>query len=325
MNVGIIGTGGMAQSRARKIAALQDVRCSWIASRNIQQARTLIEGLRKDKIQGDDPPEALGDWCEALRRSDADVIIVATPNTLHHAMVSEALKNGKHVLVEYPHAVTISEGAELLDIASSKKLLLHVGLTNRYGGLHKSLAALFASDVGPVHSYHIMTCSGNPISRWYNQDDLSGGFFVASLYHHIEDALSLLGPVEEVSSHYQAIRDENGIISQDCGSAMLVFKSECVAQLTYARGHPKPGLGTVFHVIGERGYIEVKGGKVYVRTSEGEKEVIPDNCDTVLCDTEEFIVGVKEGNRSDWSTDAAQDALVVAEHASKSSYRGGRW
>ena len=309
----------MAQSRAQKIAGMQDIRCSWISSRDIQRARGFIQELEDVKIKADEPPQALCDWREALKRSDAEAVVVATPNTQHYAMVKAALENGKHVLVEYPHAATVSEGEELLEVARSRKLLLHVGLTYRYGGLHKSLTELFTHDIGPVHTYQLMTCSGNPISRWYNQDALSGGFFVASLYHYIEEAIALLGPVKTVSSHYQSIRNSSDVISQDCGSVMLVFKNECVAQLSYARGHPKPGLGTVFNVIGKHGYIEVKSGKVYVRTPQGDRIVTPEGHDGILRDTEEFIQALKEGKRTDWSTSAAQDALVVAEKALKSS------
>jgi predicted dehydrogenase len=69
---------------------------------------------------------------EALPAVESDAVLVITPPPTHHAIVSEALRAGKHVLVEKPLAMSLAEADELIALADSVGRLLMVSQNYRY-------------------------------------------------------------------------------------------------------------------------------------------------------------------------------------------------
>lgn len=72
---------------------------------------------------------------DVLRRSDIDVIIVCTENNTHETIVRQGLENNKHVLVEFPLALSSTVAKELYQTAEDKGLILHqenIGLLNSF-------------------------------------------------------------------------------------------------------------------------------------------------------------------------------------------------
>ena len=51
---------------------------------------------------------------------DVQLVYIATPPFLHHAQARDALRAGKHVLVEKPLAVTMEQADELVSIARGR-------------------------------------------------------------------------------------------------------------------------------------------------------------------------------------------------------------
>ncbi len=72
------------------------------------------------------------DFESVLTGGGIDGVIIATPISTHYALAREALKAGKHVLVEKPLAMSASECRELSAIAEERKLVLMVGHTFEY-------------------------------------------------------------------------------------------------------------------------------------------------------------------------------------------------
>lgn len=64
---------------------------------------------------------------DLLAKKDIDAVAIATPAAQHHAMVKAALLAGKDVFVEKPLALQLSEGEELVELASKLDRVLMVG------------------------------------------------------------------------------------------------------------------------------------------------------------------------------------------------------
>src|SRR5437868_8687074 len=62
-------------------------------------------------------PPAYEDFEAMLADPRVEVVHVTSPNHLHHAHASAALRAGKHVVCEKPLAMTSSESADLLHVA----------------------------------------------------------------------------------------------------------------------------------------------------------------------------------------------------------------
>ncbi len=69
---------------------------------------------------------------EELLASDVDAVVLATPASMHAEHVRAALDAGKHVLVEKPLALAVSDCDELVDRAQANGLTLMVGHTFVY-------------------------------------------------------------------------------------------------------------------------------------------------------------------------------------------------
>ena len=75
-------------------------------------------------------------WLDAIRRDDVDVVIVATTHNWLAPVAIEAVRRGKHVLVEKPMACTPDEARKILDEVeaqgNARRSTLKVGYNHRY-------------------------------------------------------------------------------------------------------------------------------------------------------------------------------------------------
>ncbi|MDL0429776.1 Gfo/Idh/MocA family oxidoreductase [Marinobacter sp. TBZ242] len=114
LTVAIVGAGLMgnwhahaAQKNGALIAAVIDS--------SAQAANTLV-----DRYGG----RAFSDLEKALEHAHFDVVHICTPIKTHVLLAKQALKAGKHVIVEKPVAPTCSELNDLQELAAMKNLLL---------------------------------------------------------------------------------------------------------------------------------------------------------------------------------------------------------
>src|SRR4051812_20813716 len=76
--------------------------------------------------------ELVDDYRLLLNRPDIDVISIAVPNYLHATVALDALKAGKHVMLDKPMATNAREGAKLVLEAQKMKVLFMVGQNQRF-------------------------------------------------------------------------------------------------------------------------------------------------------------------------------------------------
>jgi predicted dehydrogenase len=66
------------------------------------------------------------DYRDILKDDNIEAVAVATPVSSHYKIVSDALKAGKHVLVEKPLTTNVKEAESLVNLAAKKGLVLLV-------------------------------------------------------------------------------------------------------------------------------------------------------------------------------------------------------
>src|SRR3989338_181387 len=69
---------------------------------------------------------------ELYKNEKTDAMIIATPTSSHFSMALQALQNSKHILIEKPLALSISECMQLTQLAKEKNKILMVGHTFLY-------------------------------------------------------------------------------------------------------------------------------------------------------------------------------------------------
>ena len=122
---GIIGTGWCGGIRAETCAASPYVSTLHLAEIKPERLKEVAAKTR--------PSTATTDYHALLDNENIDAIIIsATPETTHFPIAKESLQAGKHVFLEKPIALELSEADELITLARSKGLLFTIGYSQRF-------------------------------------------------------------------------------------------------------------------------------------------------------------------------------------------------
>jgi predicted dehydrogenase len=97
------------------------------------------------------------DVAEIVEDPTVDAVIVATPPRTHHAIVSQALEGGKHVLVEKPLAKTAAEARDLIETGARQDVVLMPGHTFLYSPPVNKIKQLM--DAGALGEVYFVTSS----------------------------------------------------------------------------------------------------------------------------------------------------------------------
>ncbi len=128
--VGVIGTGRMGQFHVNVLSEMPEVQLVAVADVNAERGRAIADKYRIAYH---------ADFREMLK--EVDVVSVAVPTPLHHAVGMEVLGAGVHAIIEKPVTDDYAKARELFDLAGAKGLVLHVGHVERFNGavqeLHK--------------------------------------------------------------------------------------------------------------------------------------------------------------------------------------------
>jgi len=149
-------------------------------------------------------PKAYATAEELFADPEIDAVYIAVPNKFHVPLAIQALKAGKHVLLEKPFAMNLAEAQEAADVAKKMGKILTLGMNQRFERAPQAIKALVErGDLGEI--YHIkafwMRRSGIPkLGTWFGNKELAGA---GALYdigvHFLDLALYLLGNFEPVS------------------------------------------------------------------------------------------------------------------------------
>ncbi len=136
IRVGLIGCGYWGPKHARNLHELPGAELSWVCD---------LSQERLDHLTALYPEaRATRDYQQVLA-SDVDAVIVATPVSTHHRLALDALRAGKHVLVEKPLTASVRQAEEI--VAESERLgrVVMVGHTFEYNPAVEAVKAIVES------------------------------------------------------------------------------------------------------------------------------------------------------------------------------------
>jgi predicted dehydrogenase len=139
--IGVAGLGYWGPNLARNFAELGTL--TWLCDLDEELRATFA--ARYPAAQVSDSYEAM------LEDPDVQGVVIATPVPTHYALAKQALKAGKHVLVEKPPAMRGTEIDELVAIAAERDLVLMPGhLLLYHPGVRKLKELIDAGELGEV-------------------------------------------------------------------------------------------------------------------------------------------------------------------------------
>ncbi len=209
VKIGMIGCGGRCSGAAAeslragpyvKLVAMYDV-----FEDRVQRSRKNLLGHFPDQVQVDDD-HCFSDFKGYQKVIDSvDVVLIACASKFHPMYAEAAIKAGKPVFVEKPHAIDpvgCRRMQAVCDLAKEKGLSIVSGLQSRFhAGFQETVKRIHDGAIGDIVSMQSMflrgpyqTVARNPaytetqyqFSNWYHFCWLSGDDVPQSLVHNMD-------------------------------------------------------------------------------------------------------------------------------------------
>ena len=251
IRVGIVGTGFAAKVRAQSISTESRTQLIAVAGRNPERTREFAQSF--DILPVDD-------WQQLIQMPDIDLVLVATINGNHGAIVKAAIAAGKHTIVEYPLAIDFAQAAEIVKLAAAKKVLLHIEHIELLGGLHQTMKE-WLDRLGEVHyaRYSTIVCQRPIPEKWtFNRTEF--GFPLIAALSRLHRFTDLFGAIESINCQNQYWGGVGDYYKTCLCTAQLRFKNtNAIGEVVYGKGEGLWQNSRKFEVHGANGALIFDG------------------------------------------------------------------
>jgi predicted dehydrogenase len=202
-NLGIIGAGMYGKILMRYFQQDERANITWVNSASETTTKSTAEEYGIEKWSTD--------YHDVLNDSTVDAVVIATPPFLHAEQLEEALKAGKHVLLEKPIAesrgsleriVKAVEGAPNLKVLEAS--CRHTRLTRKFKFIKDIIDSGKLGEVYHIHHNSLGRTTFieyNPNGAWAMNKKLSGGGpFADRGVYDLSFHLGLLNDVPQLKS-----------------------------------------------------------------------------------------------------------------------------
>ena len=210
LRIGVIGAGHFGRFHALKVAGSRRATLAGLHDLDPMRAAAVGRVARAAALP----------LADLLAASDA--VIIAAPADAHHALATQAMRAGRHVLVEKPVAATLAEADELAAQAAHAGVVLQVGHLLRYSAEHRAISARITR---PLYIECARIAPFKPRGT-----DVS--VILDLMIHDLDLVLALVdSPISSVDALGAAVSSAH----EDIANARVRFENGCVAAITASR------------------------------------------------------------------------------------------
>ena len=217
-NIAVVGCGHWGKNLIRnfsELGALYSVCDSVTKAANLYANKYKIQNLSFSEIIND--PNIKG-------------VVLAVPAHLHASMVIEAINKNKHVFVEKPLGINVSEAEAMIATANKNKVQLMVGHLLQYHPIFKMIREYV--EEGKIGKINYIYSNRLSFGKVRTEEDVIWSFAP----HDISMILSLTGQEPEyVSTNATSILQKN---IADTATIHLQFKSGLKSHISVSWLHP---------------------------------------------------------------------------------------
>lgn len=254
VKIGVIGVKGIGRIHIDSIVSSENAELLAIADINEEAGKTVASSYKVEWYKN---------YEEMLGLETLDAVTICTPHFLHSQMALKALAYNKHVLVEKPMAISVSEADEMIQKSRKKGLKLGVVFQERTKPINREIKRLIDSgEIGEIYRACIEACYFRT-QAYYDRDAWrgkwateGGGVLINQAIHDVDLLQWLLGrPVRiqgQISTVYHDVEVE------DLASATILFENR--AQGIFQASTTDPIRTKRLEVCGDKGKIELDGG-----------------------------------------------------------------
>jgi len=193
ISLGVIGCGRVAQAHLA-------------ATENLKAEVELIAVADSDEKRAKEAKERFGAktftsrFEEILHLPEIEAVIIALPNYLHHSVTLEAAKTRKHILVEKPMALNLSQAKEMVEVAKRNGVTLMVGQSRRFSDAVFELQRRLP-EIGDLFRIQISFLVNFPVppTDWWQRSAQAGGLVILLQGSHSID--SILTWINKIPCH----------------------------------------------------------------------------------------------------------------------------
>jgi predicted dehydrogenase len=185
--VGIIGTGFVAGPYVQAFEGNPHFAVQAICSRREERAREFATGLGLTRYK------SYTDYEQMCVDPDVDVVVIATPNSLHANQTIAAAQAGKHVVIEKPVAIRYEDLARMKKAVDEAGVKTVVGFVLRWHPLFITLkelqaagelGALFYLETDYFHEVRLR----HPNLGWSGTREMGGSAILSAGCHAVDAA-----------------------------------------------------------------------------------------------------------------------------------------
>ena len=268
LRFGIIGCGVIGPTHAEAIASLPDARLVAVADP--------LEG-RAQKLADKYGVTPYLNIQEMLDREQLDVVTVCTPSGAHGKHACQAMRTGRHVIVEKPMEITRAAIDEMLRTQQEMGVKLSVISQHRFDDATQQIHTLVQEQ-----AFGRLVLSNVLIPWWRSQayyesgawrgtwEFDGGGVLMNQSIHSIDLLQWLMGPVKSLFAYTDTLAHR--MQTEDVGVAVLRFANGAIGTIAATTG-AYPGVATRIELFGDEGSAIIENDKLsYLHLARNEQE-----------------------------------------------------
>ncbi|HEY0754520.1 MAG TPA: Gfo/Idh/MocA family oxidoreductase [Ktedonobacteraceae bacterium] len=257
LRFGLVGCGVIGPFHARALDSLPDVELC---------AVTDCVAERAQKLAGQHGARAYTDLAEMLARESLDVVTICTPSGLHGEHACQAMRAGKHVIVEKPMEIHPQAIEQMLRVQAEQQVKLAVISQHRFDPAVSQVRALV--EEGAFGRLVL----GNAIIPWWRSQGYydsgtwrgtweldGGGILMNQSIHYIDLLQWMMGPVSSIRAYSATLAHR--IETEDVATAVLRFASGALGTISATTG-AYPGLAARLELLGAKGSAVIEGDEL---------------------------------------------------------------
>lgn len=291
----LVGAGDIARKRvAPALAGAQGSTLAAVCDVNRENARQVAGQYGGGQVYTEIE--------EALEKSGADAVYLATPIHLHVRHAIQVLQAGKHVLVEKPLSLNAAEAAELLDAADGSGLVSGCSYFRRLFPAYQHLQKLLAEGtlgqivLARMVYYSWFSPAEDDPKYWRVQRSRSGGGPISDMGSHMFDVLiGLLGMPKKLFAQCDTLVNDWDV--EDAASILMTLQGG--TQVNALFGWCSKTWRHEFEVVGTEGrvnWLPFDSGQVHVTMGRENKTLqLPPAENVHLPLVEDFVAALRAG------------------------------
>lgn len=196
---------------------------------------------------------------------EVDVINIASPNGFHAAQALKCLDAKKHVVIEKPIALNMTDAQMIVNKSLRVNKNVFAVMQNRFSPPSVWIKDLIESGkLGKIFMVQL-NCYWNRDNRYYKEDswhgkmDLDGGTLFTQFSHFIDIMYWLFGDIKNVHANLKDFNHQNLTDFEDSGFVTFDFVNGGMGSLNYSTSIWNQNLESSMTIIGENGAIKIGG------------------------------------------------------------------